>query len=271
MNNLFEVTFLGTGGSCSYNNGSRMKYGTNTPCVAVKAGKETIILDAGSGICGFSDLEDYQSEHLHVFFSHYHMDHINGLPFFTALFDAKKKIDLYGAGNKEGDLYNIVDRFISPPMHPVGIGAFGAKLGFHTLEGGDSLLLPNGAAVHTFKLFHPGGSLGYRVEYGGKALCYCTDIELSRHQNDSFLEEFIHNADLLILDAYFDDNKIIRGWGHSSWRECAEWAERSKVKKLALFHYGFAGFDIDIKTIEEKARKIFPDTIASADFMQIRL
>ena len=56
MDNTFEVTFWGTNGSCAFNGGNRVKYGTNTLCLAVKAGNETLIFDAGSGICGFGGL-----------------------------------------------------------------------------------------------------------------------------------------------------------------------------------------------------------------------
>lgn len=271
MDSNFEVTFLGTSGSCTYSSRNRIKYGSNTPCVAVKAGDEILIFDTGSGICGYNELKDYQREHLHVFFSHYHNDHLNGLLFFSSMFDAGKRIDLYGSGNEQNNFYAIIDKFLSPPLHPVGIEAFKAECKFHTISEGDSILLSDNVTVRTIGLSHPGGSIGYRVECGGKSLCYCTDVELIKHQNDLKLLEFTKNSDLLILDAYFNDNNVIPGWGHSSWREAAEWAKRADVKKLALFHYGFMFFDTDIDIMADKAVKIFPKTYASAERMQIEI
>lgn len=83
--------------------------------------------------------------------------------------------------------------------------------------------------------------------------------------------EFTHGADLLVLDSFFDEGKIIPGWGHSSWLECTEWAKRAGAKKLALFHHSFAYTDTEIDAIEEKARGFFADTFAAADFMLISL
>ncbi|MCL2018840.1 MAG: MBL fold metallo-hydrolase [Oscillospiraceae bacterium] len=271
MSNNFEVTFLGTNGSCAYNNGRRNKYGTNTICLAVKVGEETIIFDSGSGICGFDELESYQREHLRLFFSHYHIDHFSGLLFFSQLFDNNKRFDIYGAGSGKSKFYSIVYDFLSPPLHPVGISSLGARLDFHTIYEGQTIELSKDVVLKTCSLSHPGGVIGYRIEHGGKSLCYCTDVELKKHENDSALLEFTKDTDLLIIDSFFDDGEEKEGWGHSSWREGAEWAIRAGVKKLALFHYEFTLADRDIEIMEEKAQKIFPNTVASRDGMRIEL
>lgn len=271
MNGKFELAFLGTNGSCAYNGGNRVKYGTNTLCVAVIAGDETLIFDSGTGICGFHELEGYGREHMRLFFSHYHIDHFSGLLFFSDLFNPQKRFDLYGPRDGDNDFYGVVDNFLSAPLHPIGIKGLGAKLDFHTIGAGDVIPLSDGVTVRTYALSHPGGSIGYRVEYAGKVFCYCTDVELAYHQNDPGLLEFTRNADLLVLDSFFDDGKVLPDWGHSSWRECAEWAKLSGAKNMALFHYGFAISDNDIDAMENNARKIFPNTFAAADRMRIEL
>ena len=271
MSNAFEVTFLGTNGSCSFNNGNRAKYGTNTLCIAVKAGAETLIFDAGSGLCGFAGLRDYQQDHIRLFLSHYHIDHVNGLLFFSSFFYPSRKIDLYGIGNGASDFLSTVNGYLSPPLHPVGLAEFKASLQFFPVSSGAVFPLSDGVTVRCHALSHPGGSIGYRVEYGGKSLCYCTDIEFADHQNDRDLEAFTRDTDLLIVDSFFDDGKSIPTWGHSSPNECAEWAKRVNAKKLALFHYGFTATDADIDALEEKARKVFPQTFASADYMRVEI
>lgn len=269
--NGLEVVFLGATGSSSYNNGNRAKYGTNTLCVAVKAGDETLIFDSGTGICGFGSLADFQRQRTHIFFSHYHTDHICGLLFFPQFFDKRKRFDVYGPQSGESDCRSVVDSFLSPPLHPVGLNVFGAEMNFSTIGAGDVIRLSDSATVRTYGLSHPGGALGYRVEYDGKAFCYCVDVELADHQDDHGLPEFMRNADLLVLDSFFDDGKVLSGWGHSSWRECVEWAMRANAKKLALFHHSFAYTDAEIDSMEKKAQKIFTDTFAAADFMRVRL
>jgi phosphoribosyl 1,2-cyclic phosphodiesterase len=267
----FEVAFLGATGSCSYNNGNRTRIGANSICVAVRCGGETLIFDCGSGIGGFGGLAEFQSDHAHLFFSHYHTDHVCGLLFFPAFFDKQKKFDIYGPRCGESDCREIIDSYLSPPLHPVGLREFGAEMRFHTVEEGDILRVSDSVTVRTYGLSHPGGAIGYRVECGDKSFCYCTDIELANHKGDDSLLTFMRNSDLLVIDSFFDDGKVIPGWGHSSWRECAAWAKRAEVKQLALFHHSFAYTDADIAAMAEKAREIFPSTIAAADFMRVRL
>ncbi len=271
MDGKFEVAFLGTNGSCAYNGGRRKKYGTNTLCVAARAGGETLIFDSGSGICGFGGLEGFQREHCHIFFSHYHIDHFSGFLFFSQFFDAEKSFDIYGASHEGKDFYGVVNQFISPPLHPIHIGSFNAGIRYNTISAGEEIAIGNGVKVRTYPLSHPSGTVGYRVECGGKAFCYCTDIELAEHLNDEAFEAFTHKADLLVLDTFFDDGGCIPGWGHSSWREAAQWAKRVDAKKLALFHYGYRLEDEDIDEMERRSRKIFPNTFAASDFMRVEL
>ena len=186
MRNTFEVTFLGTNGSCAYNCGERKKYGTNTLCVAVKAGDEEIIFDAGTGICRLSELQNYSNKHKHLYLTHYHMDHIDGLLFYSGLFDPKMNIDVYG----RGDVQKVLSDLISPPLCPVGTEVFTAALTYNTVEDDQCFVFPGDLIIKTRNLSHPGGALGCRVEYGSKSFCYCVDIELANHKDDSSLKEF---------------------------------------------------------------------------------
>jgi len=267
MNNIFEVTFLGTNGSCAYNNGNRQKYGSNTLCVAVKAGDEIIILDAGTGICGFRDLPDYKSKHKHLFLTHYHMDHIDGLLFYTDLFDPEMKIDIYGPG----DVRATLDSLISPPLCPVGPEVFTALLEYKAITPSQNVSLPGDITVKTCQLSHPGGALGCRIEYDGKSFCYCVDVELSNHKGDMNLKDFFRDVDLLVLDASFADGQVIPGWGHSSPKECAQWAADAGVGKLALYHFNYTMSDDEIDRMEESAKELFPGAFAAADRMSIEL
>jgi len=267
MDKSFEVTFLGTNGSCSFNNGKRQKYGTNTPCVAVKAGSTILIFDAGSGICNLRYLTDYQKSHFHLFFSHYHMDHIDGMLFCAELFDPSNNFAIYGSGDVKKEISNI----ISPPLCPVGIEAFRAEICYHSIDSGELIMLPDDVKVRSYNLSHPGKALGYRVDYCGKSFCYCDDVELTVHQNDAGLIEFTGNVDLLVMDSAFTDGNVIPGWGHSSPGECVKWAKQVNAKHLALYHYNFLMTDDEIDDMEEKAKIIFPNTFTAYDNMKVIL
>jgi phosphoribosyl 1,2-cyclic phosphodiesterase len=267
LNKLFEVVFLGTNGSCAYNNGKRQKYGSNTPCVVIRAGEETIILDAGSGICSFKDLPEFHREHMHLFFSHYHSDHVEGLLFCSELFNPKRVFDVYGIGDVRGILSDI----ISAPLYPVGLEAFQAKMIYHNIGSGQRISISDEIMIGTYSLSHPGNALGYRVEYDGKVFCYCDDIELVNHQEDDKLREFTRDVDLLVLDSSFADGEVVHGWGHSSPSECAQWAMEVNAKRMALYHYGYSMTDADIDAMEKAAQRIFPGAFAAFDGMRVVL
>jgi len=144
-------------------------------------------------------------------------------------------------------------------------------LNFNTITAGDEIAVSDSVKVRTCAMSHPNGGVGYRVEYGGKAFCYCCDVELAHHQNDTKLVEFCTDADLLVLDSSFDDGKVIEGWGHSSWRECADWAKRVNAKSLALFHHNFRWSDNEIEAMQSKAQEVFAQTFAAGDFMKVEL
>lgn len=265
MNDIFEVAFLGTNGSCSFNNGKRLRYGTNTLCTAVRAGGKSIIFDAGSGICGFGDLKDFHNQHLHLFLSHYHVDHINGMLFWGALFNENIDIDIYGIG----DLYAIMSCFLKEPYQPVGFGVFRANVNYNYVKDGEEIDLGDGVTVKSMYISHPGDCTGYRVNYNGKSVCYLTDIELSNHVSDNRLIDFVSGCDLLIADASFSENQKITGWGHSTPSECAQLAKNANVKKLALYHYGYLNTDEEIDGLVKVSKKTFENTFASADRQRI--
>lgn len=267
MDNIFEVTFLGTNGSCAYNNGKRTKYGSNTLSVALKAGENTIIFDAGTGICKLRELPQYYNNKKHLFLTHYHMDHIDGLLFFNSMFDPDIDITIYGSGDVQSTLHQL----ISPPLCPVGTEVFSASLDYKTISLGQQITLPGDVVVKTCNLSHPGGALGCRVEYSGKSFCYCVDVELSNHDSDNALKEFFKDVDLLVLDASFADGTVIPGWGHSSPAECTTWAKEANVGQLALYHYNYTMTDEEIVRMEEGAKKLFPNTFAAYDGMSINL
>ena len=266
-----EATFLGTNGSCAHNNGKRKKYGSNTLCIAVAAGEETLIFDAGSGIFGLSELADYQKPHMNLFFSHYHADHIEGLLFCRELFDPQKVITMYGSTTGDLGIRDVLENYLSPPISPAGLQSFRAQLEFRTITGGDVIEFPDGVKVSAYSVSHPGGALGYRVDYNNKSFCCCSDVELGNHNNNDGLMKFFREADLLVLDAFFDEGKVTPGWGHSSWAESAEWAKAADVKQLALLHYSPRITDADIDDMQEKVREILPDTLTVADHMKIML
>jgi phosphoribosyl 1,2-cyclic phosphodiesterase len=243
----------------------------NTLCVGVRAGANTIIFDAGSGICGLKALPNFKNTRYNLFFSHYHVDHIHGLLFWDVLFDPNCSIDVYGQKTKLGGVLETCDRFLNEPYQPAGLNEACAKVSFADIRDGSETVLQDGVSVISVGLSHPGGCLGHCIRYNGKSVCYISDVGLSGHKDGDPLFEAAKGADLLIMDSFFGNRECIPDWGHSSASDCARFAKKAGAKQLALYHYDYNLSDEEIAATEETAKAIFADSFAPADGMCISI
>ncbi|MEW6669992.1 MAG: MBL fold metallo-hydrolase [Thermodesulfobacteriota bacterium] len=250
-----HVTFWGTRGSISTPGRSTEKYGGNTPCVSVRCGETTVILDAGTGIrnLGIDLMEEFEGLGrglpLHLFLSHTHWDHIQGLPFFQPSYIRDAKLTIYGSPNKERFLASILKGQMDFEYFPVSMSAFAADI---TIQEISEEVIHLGPIVVDWQeqICHPGGSVRYRLTQQNKRIVYATDVELdylfglgetTRDKKDlgDAYREFVRGADLLIADGQYSGpeypSKV--GWGHSSIPVLLEVASQCGVKQLAVFHH----------------------------------
>ena len=136
---------------------------------------------------------------------------------------------------------------------PITFSQFSARVYFHDLQ--EEELIVSGIEVKTKLLSHPGKSLGYRINYNGRSICYVTDNELflktSKFYDPHFekrLAQFLKGADVLITDTTYTDVEYLtkEGWGHSCVSKVVELADKAKVKTLFLFHHDPDQKDKDI-------------------------
>jgi len=254
-NEKMFVTFWGTRGSISTPGRITEKYGGNTPCVSVRFGDTKVIFDAGTGIrnLGIELLEeikrDENSTLLHLFLSHTHWDHIQGLPFFLPSYHKNTKLIIYGSHRKERFLASILKEQMDFDYFPVSMSSFAADISIKEM---DEQVLEIGPLVIDWQeqVYHPGGSVRYKITVNGSKIVYATDVELNRIFNNLKDEEtnknlardymaFISDADLLIADAQYTDEEYPEkvGWGHSSVSVLLDTAFKSNVKQLAVFHH----------------------------------
>jgi phosphoribosyl 1,2-cyclic phosphodiesterase len=254
-NDKMFVTFWGTRGSVSTPGRITEKYGGNTPCVSVRINETQIIFDAGTGIrnLGIELLEEIKRDEnptiLHLFLSHTHWDHIQGLPFFLPSYHKNTKLIIYGSHRKERFLASILKEQMDFDYFPVSMSSFAADISIKEM---DDKVIQIGPLVIDWQeqVYHPGGSVRYKLNINGNKIVYATDVELNRifenlkdnEINQSLAKDymdFISDADLLIADAQYTEeeypDKI--GWGHSSVPVLLETAFRSNVKQLAVFHH----------------------------------
>ena len=271
------VRFWGVRGSLATPGARTLKIGGNTSCVEVRCGDQLIIFDMGTGLkpLGQSLLKDGPVK-ANLFVSHYHWDHIVGLPFFGPAYDPRSELTVHGATRKGRDVRQILAGQMIDPYFPVDLGVFNARLRFVPLQDGGHTMLGN-VRVKAFELNHPGGALGYRVEHQGRALVYATAFEHGTGADDR-LVEMARGADLMIFDAQYTPAEYEapgalsrKGWGHSTYEIGATLARLAGVKQLALFHHEPERNDEGIEAIAALARKIHPGTLAAREGLIIEL
>ena len=225
-------------------------YGGNTPCVEVRfSGLEDVfILDGGTGLRELGRSRQGAKEPMHglLFFTHFHWDHIQGLPFFEPAYGAGNTLKLLGPPQPTADLLQILGGQMASVYFPVSLDQLGAHLSFQ--EVGEDTMTVGPVQVDTLSTLHPGRALAYRFSFEGKRVVYATDNELplgwkrsggaAAHEVERFLD-FFGGADLLIHDAQFTPEELEqrRGWGHSAWTDVLDLAMDAGVKQLILFHH----------------------------------
>ena len=165
----------------------------------MRCGKRVLVFDAGTGIAPLGRaLAEEGSQRLDLLFSHSHYDHIEGLPFFCPLHQAGFEVHAWsGHLNGRQTTAEMICGYMREPYFPVGPGCFLAAMSYHDLVPGDRLDLGDGIAIDTIKIAHPGGAVGYRVNYGRHAAVYLTDLEHQAGRLDGALVAFARDADIL--------------------------------------------------------------------------
>ena len=272
----FSVTFWGVRGSIASPGPDTVRYGGNTSCLEVRCGDALVIFDAGTGLRALGQkLAAEGPIDADLFFSHTHFDHITGLPFFGPAFLSKNRFRFWAGHLKPQsiELCDVLGEMMMPPLFPVPLEIFKADIAYRDFSAGDTLTLRPGLVLKTAPLNHPNGATGYRVEYGGRSLCYCTDTEHTGDGQDGNILGLIAGADLVIYDATYTDEEFARykGWGHSTWQEGIRLCEAAGAKQLAIFHHDPSHDDATMDAIAEAAEQRRPGTLVAREGVTLRL
>ncbi len=212
--------------------------GGNTPCVEVipKVRDDThILFDMGTGVSNVLTHEN--SRVFHVFFSHFHYDHVQGFPFAPWLYDENVTVHFYSPVK---GFEAILRNFMNPPYFPITTVNMTKNMYFHEI--GDKTHLELQDIRITWKeINHPGTSYAYKVEEKKKTFCYFTDVEI---QDDLFKhtranKAFLHGIDSIVLDASMDFVSTAKeqGWGHTSLFKGLSFCKKWDISHVYLFHF----------------------------------
>ncbi len=252
-----KITLWGTLGSYPLINNTNHNH-HHTSCVSIEDNEHLIILDAGTGLLNLANKTKSYPKHIHLFFSHFHLDHIAGLPYFPPLHNASHTISLYHPDiNKLNTMLNSLFNTVLTPFDKKNIKA---KL----LTKTPPKQLDSTLAVETFKLNHPGDAYSYKFKTQQDTIIYSSDHEIKKRKENYCLNylNFLKNATILIHDCQYNDQEksTKTDWGHSFVTDVLNVAEISCVKHLILTHHNpHKNSDRLIKKIKSKcSKKTYP-------------
>ena len=234
-------------------------YGTSTTCVEFKAGSQSILLDGGSGIRQFSDTEmtgpaAHGKAEYHIFMTHFHWDHLIGLPFFAPHFIKGNIINYYAV---QPELEEMIRGKFRKPYFPVPFDALSADIRFHQLEPRKALKVGE-ISLTPYRLDHPDPCWGYRVEAGSKAYSHCVDTEGTRSTAEELGPDLplYRDADLMYFDAQYTLPELAdkANWGHSASQIGLDIAFRENIKRVLFAHHDPGATTSQIQQLERQTQ-----------------
>jgi phosphoribosyl 1,2-cyclic phosphodiesterase len=258
-----KLRFWGVRGSFAMCGREFLRYGGNTSSIEMRnVAGQRLLVDLGTGATELAKQlmsEEFgkgQGE-LPILLTHTHLDHIQGLPFFTPFFIKGNEIRIMGADPISGlSLEATLQNQLAPHYSPLnGLENLAAGVTIESYQPGKTIVLP-GFVVKTVALPH--GSMwttALRITADGKTVTLLTDVEYpSAEEPLPEAIELAQDADLLVHDAMHADRDYEqrRGWGHSPARAGVVVAERAAAKKLALFHHSPDATDDMIDAVVER-------------------
>ena len=271
MNDPFrlKLKFWGVRGSTPTPNPENLYYGGNTSCLEIRLpNEELIIVEGGSGMrgLGLSLIDEFGPKQLslNIFLTHFHWDHIQGLPFFKPLYNPKNQFTFHSFPSEE-QIRDTLEGQMTTPYFPIKFDLLGATRRF--VQMGTKPVQYGDLSVSAFPLNHPQGACGYRIESDGAVIVFASDLEHGKPEFDRTLRQFAEGADILIYDAQYtpEEYRSRKDWGHSTYEEAAHVARDAHVERLILFHHDPEHEDVMLDQIVQDARRLFAETSAAQE------
>ena len=240
----------------------RSTYGYETSCVSVEIGGRLLIFDAGSGLKALGEriVKEGRFKEAWLFLTHFHRDHVSGLGLFAPLGMAGFQLNITGARDP--------DRSLEESVKDAILGAPGSNeeilADIELFEVREEPYEPiPGIKMTPFYSNHPGRTLGFLVEAEGRRFAYCPDSELygegasALQDYDERLGKIVGGVDFLIHDGRYteEDYASRKNNGHSSWAVTVDFAARTGVKRLLLFHHDDEHDDQVLDAVRAEAQR----------------
>lgn len=261
---MSRITVLGARGSLPVSGHKYREYGGATASVLLELKEDMFLLDAGSGLLNL-DHAVWENRTLHIFLSHFHLDHVMGLLLSRFLFTPGQKVHFYTA-DPDADIYAILNGMMQKPYWPVDASYFKADIICHNLSLKKQLIKGTNTKVQAFELDHPERTFAYRFWNGDESVVYATDGEFSLESEQSQTKyrkfiKFAKGANAVILDAQYtqEEYENKKGFGHTSMEMAKQMALEIGAEHTLLFHHAPGKLDKDLRKIERALLKDIPN------------
>lgn len=273
-----RVTCWGTRGSIPSPGRATARFGGNTSCLEVRTDDDRcFIFDAGTGIRVLGRRLDALegSTNADLFLTHFHWDHIQGVPFFGPLYRPETRIRIHGPRQGDTDIETLFRGQMGSVYFPVPYEALSATLEFIHLD--DEPWIDGNVEVSAIRTRHPSRTYGYRIRSGTAALAYIPDNELVGGSYElggdvwyRELVEFLDGVDVLFHDAMYTDQEYptVEGWGHSTFSQAVRLAEDAGVRRLYAFHHAPERTDTELL---ELAARLRDDLVSRGSPLQLAI
>jgi len=252
-----SVTLWGVHGSVPKPSLETSRFGCATSCYEITNDVQSLICDAGTGLVGLGQkLVQDNAKDIEIVFSHYHIDHVLGFPFFAPLYVPGMRVHVYASqeilGRSPGKM---MKRLFAQPFFPMGLDAIKAELTCHDLSTRKTRLLC-GATVECLPLCHPGGNAALRVQWNGKTIIYSGDFAHGDAATDAKLKSWFDNADLGLVECTFTPETYDKGhsFGHTHWEAAGALAGAARTW-VGVHHHHLAD-DHDLATVDARLRAL---------------
>ena len=268
-----RLVVRGARGSMPMSGESVRRFGGFTTCYSADVGDGVyLVVDCGTGLerLDSSLPKPGSGWEFHILLTHYHFDHLMGLPFFDPLYDERNRFTFYGVPWEGMALEEAVLGGFRPPWFPLALADTPSQKEFVELDG--SGFAVRDVRVDTRRLNHPQGVTAYRLAADDAGVVIATDHEDAAGAAAA-LTDFARGAAVLAHDAQYlpEDYEPHRGWGHSTWEHAAAVAAAAEVDRLVLVSHDPGRSDDEIDAAVTAAQAVFPATEAAFEGMELEL
>ena len=258
---LTQIRFWGVRGSVPSPGPDTVRYGGNTTCVEVRSGNDLVILDAGTGLRRLgqslmANKADSRRLNLNLLITHTHWDHIQGLPFFAPLYEARWRLRIFGYEGARKSLVAALTGQMESTYFPVPFSRLPGNINIQELDKYDFNL--GKFQISALRANHPGVCVGYRLITPEGKIAFFPDTEPRQGGDDREMIEFVRGVDVLILDSQYDsaEYQSHTGWGHGCVADSVRLALQAQVKRLVLFHHDPDHADRKVDALLKQAREL---------------